>query len=204
MNWGMFMNYVIVGVISYLLGNFSTAILVSKALGKIDIRKHGSGNAGSTNVLRVLGVKAAVLVFAGDALKGVAAVLIGRYLAGSYGEIIAGISVVLGHNWPLLLGGKGGKGIATTIGLMLPIDPFMVIWILAAGIAIIAVTRYVSLASITGVVIFPIAMIATHKPFEYIVFSLILSAMALFKHRSNIGRLLGGKESKIGLKKKAD
>lgn len=198
------MNYVIVGVISYLLGNFSTAILVSKALGKIDIRKHGSGNAGSTNVLRVLGVKAAVLVFAGDALKGVAAVLIGRYLAGSYGEIIAGISVVLGHNWPLLLGGKGGKGIATTIGLMLPIDPFMVIWILAAGIAIIAVTRYVSLASITGVVIFPIAMIATHKPFEYIVFSLILSAMALFKHRSNIGRLLGGKESKIGLKKKAD
>ncbi|HWR62190.1 MAG TPA: glycerol-3-phosphate 1-O-acyltransferase PlsY [Clostridia bacterium] len=198
------MNYVIVGVISYLLGNFSTALLVSKAFGKIDIRKHGSGNAGSTNVLRVLGVKAAVLVFAGDALKGVAAVLIGRYLAGSYGEIIAGISVVAGHNWPLLLGGKGGKGIATTIGLMLPIDPLMVIWILAAGIAIIAVTRYVSLASITGVVIFPVAMIATHKPFEYILFSLILSAMAIFKHRSNIGRLLSGKESKIGLKKKAD
>jgi len=198
------MNYVIVGVIAYLLGNFSTAYLVSKAFGDIDIRKHGSGNAGSTNVLRVLGVKAAVLVLLGDALKGVAAVLIGRYLAGSYGEIIAGIAVVAGHNWPMLLGGKGGKGIATTIGLMLPIDPVMVLYIVAVGVAIIAVTRYVSLASITGVVIFPIAMIATHKPLEYIIFSIVLSAMAIFKHRSNIGRLLSGKESKIGLKKKAD
>lgn len=198
------MNYVIVGAIAYLLGNFSTAYLVSKAFGNIDIRKHGSGNAGSTNVLRVLGVKAAVMVLLGDALKGVAAVLIGRYLAGGYGEIIAGIAVVVGHNWPMLLGGKGGKGIATTIGLMLPIDPFLVLWIVAVGVAIIAVTRYVSLASITGVIIFPIAMIATHKPLEYILFSIILSAMAIFKHRSNIGRLLSGKESKIGLKKKAD
>lgn len=198
------MNYVIVGAIAYLLGNFSTAYLVSRAFGNIDIRKHGSGNAGSTNVLRVLGVKAAVMVLLGDALKGVAAVLIGRYLAGGYGEIIAGIAVVAGHNWPMLLGGKGGKGIATTIGLMLPIDPLLVLCIVAVGVAIIAVTRYVSLASITGVIIFPIAMIATQKPFEYILFSIILSAMAIFKHRSNIGRLLSGKESKIGLKKKAD
>lgn len=198
------MYYVIVGAIAYLLGNFSTAYLVSRAFGNIDIRKHGSGNAGSTNVLRVLGVKAAVLVLLGDALKGVAAVLIGRYLAGGYGEIIAGIAVVAGHNWPMLLGGKGGKGIATTIGLMLPIDPLMVLCIVAVGVAIIAVTRYVSLASITGVVIFPIAMIAAQKPAEYILFSIILSAMAIFKHRSNIGRLLSGKESKIGLKKKAD
>ncbi len=198
------MYYVIVGAIAYLLGNFSTAYLVSRAFGNIDIRKHGSGNAGSTNVLRVLGVKAAVLVLLGDALKGVAAVLIGRYLAGGYGEIIAGIAVVAGHNWPMLLGGKGGKGIATTIGLMLPIDPLLVVWIVAVGVAIIAVTRYVSLASITGVIIFPIAMIAAQKPFEYILFSIVLSAMAIFKHRSNIGRLLSGKESKIGLKKKAD
>jgi glycerol-3-phosphate acyltransferase PlsY len=198
------MNYVIVSVISYLLGNFSSAYLVSRAFGKIDIRKHGSGNAGSTNVLRVLGVKAAILVFIGDVLKGVIAVLIGRYLAGSNGEILAGLLVVAGHNWPILLGGKGGKGIATTVGLMIPIDPLLVLYIVTAGVIIIAVTRYVSLASITGMVVFPIAMIITQKPFEYIVFSLILAAMGLFKHRSNIGRLVRGQESKIGLKKNPD
>ena len=198
------MNYVIVSVIAYLLGNFSSAYLVSRAFGKIDIRKHGSGNAGSTNVLRVLGVKAAILVFIGDVLKGVIAVLIGRYLAGSNGEILAGLLVVAGHNWPILLGGKGGKGIATTVGLMIPIDPLLVLYIVAAGIIIIAATRYDSLASITGMVVFPIAMIITQKPFEYIVFSLILAAMGLFKHRSNIGRLVRGQESKIGLKKNPD
>lgn len=198
------MKYVIVSVIAYLLGNFATAYLVSKAVGKIDIRKHGSGNAGSTNVLRVLGVKAAVVVFIGDVLKGVAAVLLGRYLAGNYGEILAGIFVVAGHNWPMLLGGKGGKGIATTIGLMIPIDPLMVLLIVVTGIIIIAVTRYVSLASIAGVVIFPIAMIITQKPVEYIIFSLILSAMGVFKHRSNVDRLIKGRESKFGQKKKPD
>lgn len=198
------MKYLIVCVIAYLLGNFATAYLVSKFAGKIDIRQHGSGNAGSTNVLRVLGVKAAVVVFIGDVLKGVAAVMIGRYLAGSYGELLAGIFVVAGHNWPVLLGGKGGKGIATTIGVVIPIDPLMVLIIVITGVIIITVTRYVSLASIAGVVIFPIAMIITHKPVEYIIFSLILSAMAVFKHRSNIDRLLKGRESKIGLKKKPE
>ncbi|KUO72259.1 MAG: acyl-phosphate glycerol 3-phosphate acyltransferase [Clostridia bacterium BRH_c25] len=198
------MKYLLASIIAYLLGNFATAYLVSRAAGKIDIRKHGSGNAGSTNVLRVLGVKAAVLVFVGDVLKGVAAVLIGRYLAGSYGELLAGIFVVIGHNWPMVLKGKGGKGIATTIGLMLPIDPLMVVLIVITGIIIIAVTKYVSLASVAGVVIFPIAMIITHKPMEYIIFSLVLSAMAVFKHRSNIVRLAKGKESKLGHKTKPE
>ncbi|HWQ29484.1 MAG TPA: glycerol-3-phosphate 1-O-acyltransferase PlsY [Negativicutes bacterium] len=196
------MRYLLVSVIAYLLGNFATAYVVAKAAGKIDIRKFGSGNAGSTNVLRVLGVKAAILVFAGDVLKGVAAVLIGRYLAGSNGALLAGILVVIGHNWPIVLGGKGGKGIATTIGVMLAIDPLIVLFIVVIGVIIIAATRYVSLASVTGVIIFPISMIVTKKPLEYIVFSLILSGMALFKHRSNIGRLINGTESKIGLKKK--
>jgi glycerol-3-phosphate acyltransferase PlsY len=200
----MIIKYLIVSVIAYLLGNFATAYLVSKAAGKIDIRNHGSGNAGSTNVLRVLGVKAAVVVFIGDVLKGVAAVLIGRYLAGSYGELLAGIFVVAGHNWPILLGGKGGKGIATTIGAVIPMDPLMVLIIVITGVIIITLTRYVSLASIAGVVIFPIAMIITHKPIEYIIFSFILSAMAVFKHRTNIDRLVKGRESKIGLKKKPE
>jgi len=195
------MKYVLVSIIAYLMGNIATAYLVSRAFGKIDIREHGSGNSGSTNVFRVLGAKPAVIVFLGDVLKGTAAVLIGRYLGGSYGEILAGIFVVAGHNWPILLGGKGGKGIATTIGLMLPIDPLMVVMILIVGIIVIITTRYVSLASIVGVTIYPIAMIITQKPLEYIIFSLVLSSVAIFKHRSNIERLLKGTESKFGQKK---
>lgn len=190
------MKYVLVSVIAYLLGNFATAYLVSKAAGKIDIRKYGSGNAGATNVLRVLGAKAAAIAFLGDVLKGVAAVLIGRYIGGSYGEILAGIFVVVGHNWPIVLGGKGGKGIATTIGLMIPIDPIMVLLIVATGVAIILFSGYVSLGSVLGISIYPIAMIITEKPMEYILFSLFLSAMAIFRHRSNLVRLLNGTESK--------
>ena len=195
------MKYVLVSIIAYLLGNIATSYIVSKVFGKIDIRDYGSGNAGSTNVFRVLGAKAAVIAFLGDVLKGTAAVLIGRYIGGSYGKILAGIFVIIGHNWPVFLGGKGGKGIATTIGLMLPIDPLMVVLILIVGIIVIATTRYVSLASITGVTIYPIAMIVTKKPAEYIVFSLILSAIAIYRHRANINRLLKGTESKFGQKK---
>ena len=163
------MKYVLVSIIAYLMGNIATAYLVSRAVGKIDIRKHGSGNSGSTNVLRVLGAKPAAIVFLGDVLKGTAAVLIGGYIGGGYGEILAGIFVVAGHNWPILLGGKGGKGIATTIGLMLTI--------------------------------YPIAMIITQKPLEYIIFSLILSAIAIYRHKANIKRLLNGTELKLGRKK---
>lgn len=200
----MLVKYVLVGVIAYLLGNFATAYLVSKAAAKIDIRKYGSGNAGSTNVLRVLGAKPAAIAFLGDVLKGTLAVLIGRYIGGSYGELIAGIFVILGHNWPIVLNFKGGKGIATTIGLMIPIDPVMVLFIVIAGVILISITRYVSLGSIAGVSICPIAMIVTHKPMEYIIFSLILSAIAIFRHRTNIQRLLRGTESKLRLKPKTE
>jgi glycerol-3-phosphate acyltransferase PlsY len=200
----MLLRYVLISVIAYLLGNFATSYLVSKAAAKIDIRKYGSGNAGSTNVLRVLGAKPAAIAFLGDVLKGTVAVLIGRYLGGSYGELIAGIFVILGHDWPIVLNFKGGKGVATTIGLMLPIDPIMVILIVITGVIVIIATRYVSLASILGMCIYPAAMIITHKPVEYIIFSLILSAIAIIRHRTNIARLMKGTESKLGLKPKSE
>ncbi len=200
----MLFKYVLIAVIAYLLGNFATSYLVSRAAAKIDIRKYGSGNAGSTNVLRVLGAKPAAIAFLGDVLKGTIAVLIGRYIGGSYGEIIAGIFVILGHDWPIVLNFKGGKGVATTIGLMLPIDPIMVLLILITGVIVISITRYVSLASVLGMCIYPIAMIITQKPAEYIIFSLILSAIAIIRHRANIGRLIKGTESKLGLKQKSE
>lgn len=198
----MFGKLVLVSVIAYFLGNFATSYLVSKVAAKIDIREYGSGNAGSTNVLRVLGAKAAAVAFLGDVLKGVAAVLIGRYIAGNYGEVFAAVFAVIGHNWPIVLKGKGGKGIATTIGIAIPIDPIMVVIIVITGVIVITLTRYVSLASISGVTIFPIAMIITQKPIEYIIMSLILAFMALYRHKSNIKKLLNGTESKIGQKVK--
>lgn len=196
----MLVRYIIVCIIGYLFGNFATSYLVSKYSGHIDIRKYGSGNAGSTNVLRVLGAKPAAIAFLGDALKGAAAVLIGGYIAGSYGEALAGLFVVIGHNWPVVLGFKGGKGIATTIGVMTPINPLMVVAIVAVGVAIIITTRYVSLASVSGMIIFPVTMIVLRQPPEYIAFSLIVSVMALYRHRTNIIRLIKGTESKIGHK----
>ena len=193
--------YVLVSVIAYFLGNFATSYIVSMRSAKIDIRQHGSGNAGATNVLRVLGAKAAALTFVGDALKGVIAVLLGKYLAGSYGAILAGLFVVIGHNWPVLLKFKGGKGIATTIGSMLAINPLVVLVVFAIGVVILITTRYVSLASIMGMTIFPILMIILRQPPEYIGFSIVLAVLAIYRHRANIQRLLKGTESKLGQKK---
>jgi len=199
----MYLKYILVSVVAYFLGNFATSYIVSMRAAKIDIRKHGSGNAGATNVLRVLGKKAAALTFLGDALKGVVAVLIGRYIAGSNGAILAGLFVVIGHNWPVILGFKGGKGVATTIGSMIAINPLLVSIVFAVGIAVLIITKYVSLASITGMVLFPIAMILFKQGPEYIAFSVAIAIMAIIKHRANIVRLLNGTESKIGKKAKA-
>lgn len=203
MGFTLLVRYVLVSVIAYFLGNFATSYIVSMRAAHIDIRKHGSGNAGATNVLRVLGAKAAALTFLGDALKGVVAVLIGRYLAGSNGALLAGLFVVIGHNWPVTLGFKGGKGVATTIGAMLAINPLLVLIVFAVGVTVLITTKYVSLASITGMVIFPITMLMFKQEPEYIAFSFILAILGIFKHRKNIGRLIKGTESKIGKKTKA-
>ena len=203
MDSALLFRYVLVSLIAYFLGNFATSYIVSMRAAHIDIRKHGSGNAGATNVLRVLGAKAAALTFLGDALKGVAAVVIGRYLAGSNGAILGGLFVVIGHNWPVTLGFKGGKGVATTIGAMLAINPLLVLVVFSVGAVVLIITKYVSLASITGMVIFPITMILFRQSTEYIIFSFILALLGIFKHRKNIVRLIKGTESKIGKKTKA-
>lgn len=195
---------IIVSIISYMLGNISVSFLIAKYASGIDIRKHGSGNAGATNVLRTLGAKAAAPAFLGDALKGFLAVLIGKFIGGEDGQIFAGIFVVLGHNWPILLNFKGGKGIATTIGVMIAINPYIVAAIVPIGIIIIIISRYVSLASITGMIIFPIAMLYTNQPIKQVLFSFLLSIMALYRHSSNIKKLIEGKESKLGQKSKVE
>lgn len=192
--WG---NILIV-LIAYFIGNFSTSYLVAKLFAKIDIREHGSGNAGSTNVLRTLGVKAAALTFLGDLLKGVIAVYLGNKYGGSMLALLCGVAVVIGHNWPVFLGFKGGKGIATTIGVVIAIKPLVALICVSIGVVILFRFKYVSLASITAISVLPFTIII--YGLNYFLFGLILALLAIYRHRENIKRLLAGNERKIGEK----
>lgn len=185
-------------VFSYFLGNFATSLIVSKLWANIDIRKHGSGNAGATNVVRTLGLKAGLVTFFGDALKGVFAVLVAGKYGGENIALIAGIAVVVGHNWPMLFAFKGGKGIATTIGVALTIYPLGALICILIGIIIVVKTRYISLASIIAISLFPIMNLFIDS--THFLFGLILALMAVYRHRTNIKRLLEGTESKFGKK----
>ncbi|AGB19368.1 glycerol-3-phosphate 1-O-acyltransferase PlsY [Thermoanaerobacterium thermosaccharolyticum] len=191
---------IIVAILSYLIGSFNSAYFFTNYIKKTDIRKYGSGNAGATNVMRVLGFKVAFLVFLSDALKGVLAVLLGRLIAGDLGGLIAGIAVVCGHNWPVFLGFKGGKGIATSFGAIISISPAIAILSLIIGIAIISISKYVSLGSILGAISFLLLNIIYYRSPNMLVFAIIITSLAVFQHRANIKRLLNGTESKLGQK----
>lgn len=198
--------YLIIIVVAYLLGNISTSYIVAKRLAGVDIRTQGSGNAGSTNVLRTMGKKAGALTFGGDVLKGVVAVGFARILA-YYMKAdqvtcayIAVVAVVIGHNWPAFLGFKGGKGVATSLGSMLAINPVLALTCLAVFIIIVLVSKYVSLGSVLGICLSPVLMLITHNT-KGIWVTLFLSASVVYTHRANIKRLLNGTERKLGEKK---
>lgn len=190
--------YVLSSIISYFIGNFSTSYLIGKYTADIDIRKHGSGNAGTTNVLRTLGKKAALYTFLGDALKGALAVLIGFKLGGLNAGLISALFVVIGHNWPALLKFKGGKGVATTLGAMLAIYPPQAIICILIAVFAIYKTRYVSVGSILGIFIFPFFMY--FKGVNQLILSLALLFLIVFTHRENVKRLMNGTERKLGQK----
>lgn len=189
---------ILVIFISYILGNFATSMIVAKLWANIDIRKHGSGNAGATNVVRTLGFKAGLITFIGDALKGVLAVWVGKKIGGESAALFAGIAVVIGHNWPVAFGFKGGKGIATTIGVALMVKPIAALICISLGLIIVFKTKYVSLASLVAICLFPIVL--AFSSLKFFIFGLILAFMAVYKHRANIERLLKGTESKFGEK----
>lgn len=199
--------YLIIIIIAYLLGNISTSYIVAKKLAGVDIRTQGSGNAGSTNALRTLGKKAGALTFIGDVLKGLIAVLIARLIA--YGvhidqsicAYIAVVAVVLGHNYPAFLGFKGGKGVATSLGSMLGMNPLVALTCLGFFVIIVAITKYVSLGSILGIGLSPIIMLVNHNT-KGILVTLFLTISVTITHKENIKRLINGTERKIGEKKK--
>jgi glycerol-3-phosphate acyltransferase PlsY len=192
------MKFFIVVVIGYLLGSIPHSVLAGKVMKNIDIRQYGSGNAGATNALRVLGVKPAIAVFIADVIKGVIAALIGRWIAGDIGAMLAGGSAVIGHDWSIFLNFNGGKGISTSFGVLLVLFPKITIILFAVDIVIIATTRYVSLASITAAILVPILLIIFGYSWQVALFGVFLSCLALYRHRSNISRLLSGTENKLG------
>lgn len=187
------------GILGYLLGSVNTSLVVGKFYGT-DVRNHGSGNAGLTNSLRVLGKKAAFLVLLGDVLKGIISCIIGSFAAGGLGLMAAGAGAVLGHNWPLYFNFKGGKGVLVSASVLFMMDWKIAIIALVIFIIIVALTRYVSLGSIIGAIVFPITAIIFKKDISFVLFAFAIGLLAIIRHKANIERILNGTESKLGFK----
>ncbi len=187
-------------ILSYLIGCFSSAYLIGKVFKKIDIRTYGSGNAGATNAVRVMGKKLGVLTFLLDFFKGFIAVFIGYWILGYNGGLIAAICVVFGHDFPIFLGFKGGKGIATTIGVMAVLNFPAALVSVIIGLIVGVVSRYVSLGSIVFLIINPVMNAIIIKEFNpnLLLTTIVLALVGLFRHKSNIQRLINGNENKIG------
>ncbi len=203
-------------VLGYVFGLFQTGYLYSKSQ-NMDIRNYGSGNAGSTNVLRVMGKKAALIVFAGDAGKMILACVLTGLLFQKQPEYLylyllyTGFGVILGHNFPFYMGFKGGKGIAASAGLLASLDWRVMLICLVVFVATVAITRYVSLGSILVMILFFIGMcfygyrgdygLAAGALPEFYIVAAVISFMGIWRHRTNIKRLLTGTENKLGAKK---
>ncbi len=213
---GLIVKVFIVLLIGYLLGSANTSLVVGKFYG-VDVRKHGSGNAGLTNTLRTIGKMAALFVVLGDILKGVLSCLIGYFILKdiqivgiasvevpwNVGMFFGGLGAILGHNWPLYFGFKGGKGILTTFSIVMMTAPYIGLILLGIFIVIVSITRYVSLGSIIGCVLFPIFIAVFYKNLVFVTFAIFIAAVAIIRHKQNVVRLLNGNESKLGSKKKA-
>ena len=186
-------------VIGYLLGSISTGVVLSRLFAKTDIRSQGSGNAGTTNMLRVLGRKMALLTFIGDMLKGIIAVFIGKWLiGGELGGLLGVVGAVLGHYYPLYFGFKGGKGIATSFGSLLFVFPVQALLAFAVFLILVAVTHYVSVGSIAAAITLPLLIVITRfqEPTLWII-TVCIGASVVWRHRANIKRLMNHTENKL-------
>ncbi len=218
------LNLFFIVTLSYLVGSIPTSIIVSKAVKGIDIRDYGSGNAGGTNVMRVLGWKHGLFVMILDSLKGVlAVVVVARIFQGNIPfnnatpfddftlvQIFAGIAAVIGHIWTVFAGFKGGKGIATALGMLLMIATVDMLIAVGAFIIVVSISKYVSLGSIVAAVVVPLALVVRENVFNVNIqgyhtllpFIIATSLLVIFTHRRNVVRLIKGNESKISFSKK--
>ena len=206
--------YIIVTIIAYLIGSINFSIIISKKMAGFDVREKGSGNAGTTNMLRSVGKRAAALTLVCDILKGVVAVLV-AILAGAIIKNLdksllvqlSAIAVVIGHTFPIFFGFKGGKGVATSLGVLLIVNWKIGLICLVFAVVLIALTRMVSVGSVGAAILYPVLVLFIGTNFTvsqgscYLVFSILLALLVAFNHRSNIKRILEGKENKISFKK---
>ena len=211
--------YIAMAIIAYLIGSVNFSVIISKKMAGFDVREKGSGNAGSTNVLRTVGKKAAVLTLICDILKGVISILIAIFIGSIVKDVnkellvqIAGIAVVLGHTFPIFFGFKGGKGVATSLGVILMSNWQIGLICLVFALVLMALTRMVSLGSCGAAVLFPVLTLFMNENYTvltdgksgktYFIYSIILAIIVLYNHRSNIKRILNGTENKLNFGKK--
>ncbi|MEA5059801.1 MAG: glycerol-3-phosphate 1-O-acyltransferase [Clostridia bacterium] len=194
--------YVICLVLGYLLGNVQFAVIFSHLLHRDDVRRHGSGNAGSTNMLRVFGLKSGALTFVGDFLKGAAAVLIGRSLGGNPGSYAMAFGVVLGHDFPVFFSFKGGKGVASSLGVAWLINPLFGAISTVAGLGMVFYSKMVSVGSMFGTTVFLLLALCFGADMGQRILALLLWAFVILRHAENISRIRSGQEAKISLGKK--
>lgn len=207
--------YIIIAIIAYAIGSINFSVIISRKMAGFDVREKGSGNAGTTNILRTVGKRAAIVTLICDILKGVVAILI----AWTVGKIaknadavllvqIAGLLVVIGHAFPIFFEFRGGKGVATSLGVLLTMNWKIGLICLIFAVVIIAVTRMVSMGSIGAAILFPILTlfikehyIVEATGFKYFVFGILLALLVIFQHRENIKRIKNGTENKLSFKK---
>jgi glycerol-3-phosphate acyltransferase PlsY len=197
------MNTVIAVVLAYLIGSISFAIVISRLFGLSDPRRHGSGNPGATNVLRTGNKAAAALTLLGDAAKGFVVVWFVRHLGPDYGLMrldvaLVAVAVFAGHLWPVYHGFKGGKGVATAAGILLAINLWLGVATIVTWVIIAFFFRYSSLAALVAAVFAPLYYLLLFGPDGKALALLVISALLIWRHQANIGRLIAGKETRIG------
>lgn len=207
-------DYVLFGVIAYILGSIPTAVWVGRAKYGVDVREHGSKNAGATNTFRVLGKKAGKVVLTVDIIKGALAVLmpffVSQYVWASdeliHLQLTAGICAVLGHVFPLFAGFKGGKGVATSLGVIIGLHPLTALICLGVFLVVFMLSSFVSLGAICAAIAFPLVLhfIFDNHNIALTVFSIVLGLAVVITHKKNIKRLLKGEENKMSLFAKKD
>ncbi len=186
-------------VLAYVIGSLSPSVLLGKAARGIDIREHGSGNAGATNAFRVLGTPLGVAVLLLDVAKGFAPVMIARVLVDPDWTVLVALAAIAGHNYSIFLRGRGGKGVATGAGVLLAMMPISAVILVALFGVVLLSTSYVSAASVIAALGLPVLAMVAGQPTPYLLFSLAASGIVVWAHRGNVRRLLRGTESKSGL-----
>lgn len=191
-------DYLLAGVLAYLIGSIPSGLILGKLFWHTDLREHGSHNIGATNAWRTLGKIPGIIVFAADSIKGQAGVLLGLSLVGTpLAAVVGGLMAIVGHSFSFFLRFRGGKGVATSLGVLTMLMGNVTLIVFLLWLAIVYATRYVSLGSVVAGFLVPILAVLFAYPLEYIVFTVIAAILVIVRHRENIKRLMNGTENKI-------